>query len=56
MSDDRHAEHRRVDPERYGPGPLSRPPLSPTGRRVLMVAGVAVAAAVLVVVVLLVTR
>jgi hypothetical protein len=56
VSDDRHAEHRRVDPERYGPSPLSRPPLSQTGRRVLVTAGVVVAVAVVLVVLLLVTR
>jgi hypothetical protein len=40
MSEDRHAEHRRVDPERYG-GPLSRPPHSARGRLLVIVAAVA---------------
>ena len=55
MSEDRHAEHRRVDPERYG-GPLGRPPVSRRGRVVLLAAGVAVAVVVVLVVVLLSAR
>ena len=55
MSDDRHAEHRRIDPERYG-GPLSRPPLSPAGRRLIVAAAAALGVALLVVLVVLLTR
>jgi hypothetical protein len=49
VSQDRHAEHRRVDPERYG-GPLGRPPLSARGRALVWVAGIAVLVVVVLVV------
>jgi hypothetical protein len=55
VSQDRHAEHRRVDPERYG-DPLARPPLSSRGRAVLLMAGVAVVVVIVLVVVLLSAR
>jgi hypothetical protein len=55
VSQDRHAEHRRIDPERYG-GPLARPPMSGRGRALLLVAGVAVVVVLVVVVVLLSAR
>ena len=56
MSQDRHAEHRRTDPQRYGPGPLARPPLSAAGRRLLLVAVGAVVVMAVAVLVLAATR
>jgi hypothetical protein len=55
VSQDRHAEHRRVDPERYG-GPLGRPPMTARGRALLLLAGVAVVVVLVLVVVLLSAR
>jgi hypothetical protein len=54
LTEDRHAEHRRVDPERYG-NPLARPPMSARGRLLVVVVAGAVVVVVLVAV-LLVSR
>jgi len=54
-SGDRHAEHARIAPDRYG-GPLARPAHSRRGRVLVLVTGVAVVVVVALVVVLLSAR
>jgi hypothetical protein len=54
-SGDRHAEHARIAPDRYG-GPLARPAHSPPGRLLVLVAGLAVVVVLVLVVVLVSAR